>query len=52
MELTVVEVVASGDSTRVTLAVADGEELLEGACSGDGWLVGTSVGADLVGAAV
>lgn len=51
-KLTVVEVVASGNGTGVALAAAHGEELLEGARSGDGRLVGAGVGTDLVGAAV
>jgi len=45
-------VVPSGNGTRIALAVADGEELLERAGSRDGWLVGASVGADLVRTAV
>lgn len=51
-KLTVVEVVASGNGTGVALAAAHGEELLEGARSGDGRLVGAGVGALLVGGTV
>lgn len=47
-----IEMVASRDSSRRALALSNGEELREGARSRDGWLVITSVGADLVGATV
>jgi hypothetical protein len=47
-----IEMVASRYSSRRALALSNGEELREGARSRDGWLVVTSVGADLVGATV
>ena len=47
-----VEMVAHSDGTRRALTLSNGEELREGARSRDGWLVGTSVGADLVCASV
>lgn len=47
-----IEMVASCNSSRRALALSNGEELREGARSSDGWLVVTSVGADLVGATV
>ena len=48
----VVEVVGSGDCTGSALALADREELLEGAGAGDRGFIGAGVGAHLVGAAV
>lgn len=47
-----VEMVGSSDSSGGALALSNGEVLCEGARSRDGWLVGTSVGADGVGASI
>ena len=47
-----VKMVASSDGSRRALTLSNGEELREGARSRDRWLVNTSVGADLVCAAV
>lgn len=42
------EVIASSDSSRRALTLSNREKLREGARSRDGWLIDTSVGADLV----
>ena len=46
------EMVASSDGSRRARILSNGEELREGARSRNGWLIGTSVGADLVCASV
>lgn len=48
----VVEVGACGNSSRRTLALADGEELREGRCTGDRWLVVAGASADVVVASI
>jgi hypothetical protein len=47
-----IKMVGSRDGPRRTLALSHGEKLRKGTRSRDGWLVVTSVGADLVGATV
>jgi hypothetical protein len=47
-----VEVVAHSNGTRGALRLTNGPVLSKGARTSDGWLVGTSVGAEGVGAAI
>lgn len=47
-----IEMVASRDSSGRALALSNGEELREGTSSRDGWLVVTSIGANLVGTTI